>query len=74
LSHVDPFDAGALRDPYPFYRSVRARGAAVYAPDRDIWLVAGYQQAQFERAGEAARTPNQAVRKFSSLPVRLVAG
>ncbi len=35
-------EADALRDPYPFYEEVRARGTAVYRPELEAWMVTGY--------------------------------
>lgn len=44
-SDLDPYAADVLLDPYPFYEYIRDLGAAVHLPSRDIWFVAGYDDA-----------------------------
>ncbi len=41
-SHLDPFRAENLDDPYPLYAQMRDLGPAVYCADRDVWFVSTY--------------------------------
>ena len=42
---LDLYRPEALRDPYPLYAELRGRGPAIHEPERDIWLVPGYAEA-----------------------------
>jgi cytochrome P450 len=44
-SDLDPYRPEAIDDPYPTYTRIRDAGSAVYIPERDIWLVAGHEDA-----------------------------
>lgn len=43
---LDPYHPAALLNPYPYYAKLRERGPVVFVPERDIWLVAGYAEAE----------------------------
>ncbi|GAA4883195.1 cytochrome P450 [Actinomycetospora straminea] len=42
---IDLYRPEALRDPYPLYAELRARGPVTHEPERDIWLVPGHAEA-----------------------------
>ncbi|MBU8812521.1 cytochrome P450 [Mycolicibacterium goodii] len=43
---LDPYHPAALLDPYPYYAELRAQGPVVFVPERAIWLVPGYAEAE----------------------------
>jgi beta-dihydromenaquinone-9 omega-hydroxylase len=43
LTKYDPFSPEVLRDPYPWYRALRADSPCHYVPNRGIWVVSRYE-------------------------------
>ena len=46
VSDLDPYDADALRDPYPHYAALRDAGPLVWLHRYRVWAVARYQEVQ----------------------------
>ncbi|MBV9774687.1 MAG: cytochrome P450 [Gemmatimonadetes bacterium] len=41
---VDLLHPGVIHDPYPYYAALRERGPVHFLPERELWLVVGYEE------------------------------
>ncbi|MEW5931131.1 MAG: cytochrome P450 [Gemmatimonadota bacterium] len=51
---VDVMHPDVVQDPYPYYAALRARGPVHFLPERELWLVVGYDE-----VARAFKSPQQ---------------
>jgi cytochrome P450 len=68
-STFDPADPASLRDPYPIFERMRARGPVHWSPSLAGWLVLGWDEVQQVVSTPEVYSANRLTPVFDRLPV-----